>query len=346
MKIIVDGSNVAYYGQKPNEETGKVTPSLKTLKVAIHTLKKLGHEPLVLADAPLRHEIDDKDGFNEMIQNEEVFPVPAGTIADHYILNLAYEEDAKILSNDFFREYQDEFQDISSRRLPYRVKDGRFQIGKPSPPKKVKNILQKICSKSLNEFESRGFDVYKSKRNNKFSGLAVAQEAINRVNDEEENAIDTKLENVFMKIPILNKLVGIVDEEIEDSDFLIFVLVNPKDYKEAVKNAGTIAVTVKNKLGLDHSPLVAVRNDLFTRPGAFELNIIYSDEILEESPYNLDIIINDSDYSFIKHNSRNIASTLAGRLGTWKFPRVAVKPSMLMEKPGQFEVSIERGGKN
>ena len=39
MKIIVDGSNVAYYGQQPNEETGKVTPSLKTLKVAINTLK-------------------------------------------------------------------------------------------------------------------------------------------------------------------------------------------------------------------------------------------------------------------------------------------------------------------
>ena len=345
MKVIVDGSNVAYYGQQPNEETGKITPSLKTLKVAISTLEKLGHEPIVLADAPLRHEIDDKDSFNEMIKNDEVFPVPAGTIADHYILNLAYEKDAKILSNDFFRDYQDEFQDIPSRRLPYRVKNGRFQIGKPAPPKKVKNILQKICSKSLNEFERRGFDVDKSKKNRKFSGLAVAQEAISRVSNEEDNAIDSKLENVFLKIPILNKMVGFVDDDMEDCDFLIFVLVNPKDYKEAVRNAGTIAVTVRNKLNLDHSPLVAVRNDLFTRPGTFELNIIYSDEVLEESPYNLNIIINDSDYSFIKHNSRNIASTLASRLGTWKFPIVSVKPSMLMEKPGQFEISIERGGK-
>jgi hypothetical protein len=345
LKIIVDGSNVAYYGQKADEETGKITPSLKTLKVAIATLKKLGHTPIVLSDAPLRHEIDDKDGFNEMIDNEEVFPVPAGTIADHYILNLAYEQDAKILSNDYFRDYQDEFQDISSRRLPYRVKNGRFQIGKPTPPKKVKNILQKICSKSLNEFERRGFDAYKSKKNKKFSGLAVAQEAINRVSNEEDNAIDSKLEGFFNKMPILNKLVGIVDEETEDCDFLIFVLVSPKDYKEAVRNAGTIAVTVRSKLGLDHSPLVAVRNDLFTRPGTFELNIIYSDEILEESPYDLNIIINDYDYSFIKHNSRNIASTMAARLGTWKFPIVSVKPSMLMEKPGQFEISIERGGK-
>jgi len=156
LKIIVDGSNVAYYGQQPDEETGKVTPSLKTLKVAISTLEKLGHEPIVLSDAPLRHEIDDKDGFNEMIQNDEVFPVPAGTIADHYILNLAYEQDAKILSNYFFRDYQDEFQDIDSRRLPYRVKNGRFQIGKPAPPKKVKlttknlfKIIKRIRNKRI-----------------------------------------------------------------------------------------------------------------------------------------------------------------------------------------------------
>ena len=162
---------------------------------------------------------------------------------------------------------------------------------------------------------------------------------------EEDNAIDSKLENIFMKVPILNKMVSFVDDDVEEADFLIFVLVNPKDYKEAVKNAGTIAVTVRNKLNLDHSPLVAVRNDLFTRPGTFELNIIYSDEVLEESPFNLNIIINDSDYSFIKHNSRNIASTMAARLGTWKFPIVSVKPSMLMEKPGQFEISIERGGR-
>ena len=64
-------------------------------------------------------------------------------------------------------------------------------------------------------------------------------------------------------------MVSFVDEGMEESDFLIFVLVNPKDYKEAVRNAGTIAITVRNKLNLDHSPLVAVRNDLFTRPGTF-----------------------------------------------------------------------------
>ena len=47
---------------------------------------------------------------------------------------------------------------------------------------------------------------------------------------------------------------------------------------------------------------------------------------------------------FIKRNSRNIASTIAGRLGSWKFPFVSVKPDMLLEKPGAFEIELEKGG--
>ena len=100
-----------------------------------------------------------------------------------------------------------------------------------------------------------------------------------------------------------------------------------------------------DRLKLDHAPLVAVRNDLFTKPGSFELNIIYSDEILEESPYNVNITINDHDYSFVKKNSRNIASTVAARLGNMgNSPIVSVKPSMLMEKPGHFDITLEKGG--
>jgi hypothetical protein len=35
---------------------------------------------------------------------------------------------------------------------------------------------------------------------------------------------------------------------------------------------------------------------------------------------------------------------VAARLGTWKFPIVSVKPSMLMEKPGHFDITLEKGG--
>lgn len=338
LQVIVDASNVAHFGKK------KGKPTLDNLFKSVQALEKLGYQPILIADASLRHEIDDKEAYKKLIDNNKVQQVPSGTTADHYILKLAEENDAKILSNDAFREYYDEFQDINSRRIPYNIREGEIVIGSSAQPKKVKNILQKICSNTLTEFEKKGYDSYKLKKNRKLSGIAVAKEAIDRITKTRDEGIDTKLEGVFKKIPLFDKVLQMVEDAEKTSDFIIFVLVSPRDYRDAVKNAGNIAVTVGDRLKLDHAPLVAVRNDLFTKPGSFELNIIYSDEILEESPFDVNITINDHDYAFIKKNSRNIASTVAARLGTWKFPIVSVKPSMLMEKPGHYDITLEKGG--
>ncbi|WP_424355723.1 NYN domain-containing protein [Methanobacterium sp. MBAC-LM] len=338
MKVIIDASNVAHFGKGKDGQ-----PSLNNILNAIEALKGLGYEPFAIADAPLRHEIDNKEEFNKLLEEEKVQQVPSGTTADHFILKIAYEENAKILSNDMFRDYNDEFKDIASKRIPYDIKGGEISIGTSSKPKKVKNILQKICTYSLNEFERKGLDAYKVKKSKKISGIAIAKEAIDRITKTRENALDSKIEDIFQKIPLFGKVMNLVEEAESTSDFIIFVLVSPRDYKDAVRYAGNIAVTVGDRLKLEHAPLVAVRNDLFTKPGSFELNILYSDEVVEESKYNINITINDHDYSFVKKNSRNIASTVAARIGTWKFPIVSVKPSMLMEKPGQFEIVLEKG---
>lgn len=340
MKVIVDASNVAHFGK--DKEGSK--PRLDYLLKSVEALEKLGYEPFPIADASLRHEIDEKEKFNTLLDEGKVQQVPSGTTADHFILKIAYEEDCKILSNDNFREFNDEFHDINNKRIPFSFVDDIISIGSSSKPKKVKNILQKICTQMLSDFEKKGLDSYKQKKNKKLSGIAVAKEAIDRITKTTENTFDSKIEDIFMKIPLFDKVMGMVEDAEKTSDFIIFVLVSPRDYKDAVRNAGNIAVTVGDRLKLDHAPLVAVRNDLFTKPGSFELNIIYSDEILEESPYNVNITINDHDYSFVKKNSRNIASTVAARLGTWKFPIVSVKPSMLMEKPGHFDITLEKGG--
>jgi hypothetical protein len=336
---VVDASNVAHFGRKRDAK-----PSLEYIVKAAEALEKLGYEPILIADASLRHEIDQKDEFNQLLEEDKIQQVPSGTTADHFILKMAEDEDAKILSNDVFREYNDEFQDISSRRIPYNFKEGVINIGSSSKPKKVKNILQKICGQTLTEFDRKGYESYKLKKNKKLSGIAIAKEAIDRINKTNEEGFDSKLENAFLKIPLFGKVMSMVEEVEKSSDFIIFVLISPRDYRDAVRNAGNIAVTVGDRLKLDHAPLVAVRNDLYTKPGSFELNIVYSDDILEESPYNVNITINDHDYSFVKKNSRNIASTVAARLGTWKFPIVSVKPSMLMEKPGHFDITLEKRG--
>lgn len=131
MKVIIDASNIAHYGRKDNEK-----PSLDKVLKAEESLKELDYEPILIADASLRHEIDKKEEFNQLLDQDKVHQVPSGTNADHFILKIAEEEDAKILSNDAFREYYDEFQDIASLRLSYKFIDGNIVIGTPSKPKK------------------------------------------------------------------------------------------------------------------------------------------------------------------------------------------------------------------
>ena len=134
---------------------------------------------------------------------------------------------------------------------------------------------------------------------------------------------------------MFDKVMEMVDDVETSVPYVIFVLVHPKDYKAAVKDAGNISVTVADRLRLVHKPLIAVRNDLFIKPGYFGLNIVLTDEVEDNPPYNI----------FIKKNSRNIASTIAGRLGSWKFPFVSVKPNMILEKPGEFEIYLEKNSK-
>ncbi|WP_405303608.1 NYN domain-containing protein [Methanobrevibacter sp.] len=337
MKVVVDASNVAHYIK--NE---KGQPQMSNILAAVKALEEGEDEFVIIADASLRHDIDDREKFERLMESENVEEVPAGNDADHFILEIATTERAKILSNDKFRDYAAEFRNISSMRIPFVIENGRLTFGKPKKPKKDKNILQHICDEIIKELNFKRWEIYTGKEGLEISPLNIAKQAIIRI-DNENNA-GSKLESIFSRIPMFNKIVEMVDDVEIAAPYVIFVLVHPKDYKVAVKNAGNISVTIADRLGLEKKPLIAVRNDLFTKPGTFELNILLADEVTENAPYNILIRVNEHDEIFIKRNSRNIASTIAGRLGSWKFPFVSVKPDMLLENPGDFEIELEKGG--
>ena len=337
MKVVVDASNVAYHVKN---EQGQ--PKLSNILAAVKALEEGEDEFVIIADASLRHDIDDKEKYLKLLDSENVEEVPAGNDADHFILEIASNEKAKVLSNDKFRDYAAEFKNISSMRIPFVIENNRLTFGKPKKPKKDKNVLQHICDEIIKELNFKKWEIYTGKEGLEISPLNIAKQAIIRI-DNENNA-DSKLESIFSKIPMFNKIVEMVDDVEVAAPYVIFVLVHPKDYKLAVKNAGNISVTIADRLGLEKKPLIAVRNDLFTKPGTFELNIMLADEITEYAPYNILIRVCADDEVFIKRNSRNIASTIAGRLGSWKFPFVSVKPDMFLEKPGDFEIELEKGG--
>lgn len=337
MKVVIDGSNVAHY--KKNKDS---QPQLSNILKVVKALEKRGDEFVIIADASLRHEIDDKEKYEKLLGSENVEQVPAGNNADHFIVELADSENAKILSNDKFRDFSDEFKDIKNMRIPFAFEGDNVTFGATKRPKRDKNILQHVSDEIIKELNFKRWEVYTGKEGSEISPLNIAKQIIIKIDNE--NVVGSKIESVFSKIPMFNKILDMVDDVEVAAPYVIFVLVHPKDYKLAVKNAGNISVTVADRLKLENKPLIAVRNDLFIKPGNFELNILFADEVTDNAPYNIVIRINTYDEVFIKKNSRNIASTIAGRLGSWKFPFVSVKPDMMLEKPGDFEVVLEKGG--
>ena len=233
MKVIIDAANVAHFHK---EEGSKA--KLKNITLAVKALEEGGHDFLIIADASLRHNIDDKETFVRLVNDGIIDEVPVGTIADHYILDLAYEEDAKVLSNDKFRDFMSEFPDINSIRIPFSIQDNELVMGKAKKPKKVKNLLQNICDETLNELERKRWVVYKGKETTKFTPLNVAKQAILLLDESEQDNVSSKIEGIFSKLPMFDKVMEMVDDVETSVPYVIFVLVHPKDYKAAVKDAG------------------------------------------------------------------------------------------------------------
>lgn len=338
---MIDASNVAHSGKK-----GDSRPKLQNILSAVKNIKNKKNDFVIIADASLKHEIDDKEKYLRLVEEEVIEEVPSGNNADHFILELAEEENAKILSNDLFREFNNEFKDIQSRRLPFTFDDENIKISQAKKPKKDKNILQHICEDILVAIEHKRWEIYKEKEGIEFSPLNIAKKSIMRMDKAQNDDVGNKIEGLFSKLPMFDKIMNMVEDVETSATYVIFVLIHPKDYKETVKNAGNISVTIADRLRLSKRPLIAVRNDLFMKPGTFELNILYSDEIEEDAPFNIEIKINSHDEVFIKKNSRNIASTIAGRMGSWKFPFVAVKLDVMLEKPGEFETFLDKNEKH
>ena len=112
--VLVDGSNVAHSseGEKPR---------LANITAVCDKLREEGYEPLVLVDAALRHQIDERGAYERMVDAGAIKQAPAGTDADYFILSFARELDASIVSNDRYRDRQKAFPDAMKRLIKYMV---------------------------------------------------------------------------------------------------------------------------------------------------------------------------------------------------------------------------------
>jgi hypothetical protein len=112
--VIVDGSNVAY-------STEGQGPRVANLLAIRDKLLEDGLEPIIVADAALRHQIDDGRRYEELVDSGVVRQAPAGTDADYFILSFARELGAGIVSNDRFRDRIKQFPEARDRVIRYMI---------------------------------------------------------------------------------------------------------------------------------------------------------------------------------------------------------------------------------
>ena len=121
--MVVDGSNVA--------TEGRTSPSLKQLNEAVLSFMKEfpSCKITVVVDATFGHRIDKREvsEFNSAINNNELVAPPAGAVGrgDGFVLTIAENIGASILSNDSYQEFHEQY--------PWLFNSGRLIGGKPVP---------------------------------------------------------------------------------------------------------------------------------------------------------------------------------------------------------------------
>jgi hypothetical protein len=119
--VLVDGSNVAHSCEGERAQ-------LANILAVCDRLREEGYEPLILVDAALRHQIDDRTAYERLVEEGEIRQAPAGTDADYFILSFARELDASIVSNDRYRDRQKAFPDAAKRLIKFMVMKGEVVL--------------------------------------------------------------------------------------------------------------------------------------------------------------------------------------------------------------------------
>jgi len=122
--IVLDGSNVMFWNGGE--------PRIETLREALVAVRAHGLKPAVVFDANAGYRLagrylNDRD-FAKLLDLpvDHVWIAPKGTPADPLILRAAKDHNARILTNDRYRDWSDDYSDI----LDAALVTGKFKAGK------------------------------------------------------------------------------------------------------------------------------------------------------------------------------------------------------------------------
>lgn len=122
--VLIDGSNVMHWRDN--------TPQIDTLREVIAHLRDHRRAPAVIFDANAgyllagRYQDDHVMAKALGLPEDRVLVVPKGTIADSYLLTVARDHDAPIVTNDRYRDWAGEYPEIAE---PGRLIRGGYRDG-------------------------------------------------------------------------------------------------------------------------------------------------------------------------------------------------------------------------
>jgi len=121
---ILDGSNIAW-----EEKNVSNKPKIANVESMINRLSRANFKKIItVADAALRYQIDEQKRLDQLVREGAIKMLPARVDGDKFILRLADEENAMIVSNDMFKEFREDAPWVDERRIPYTILEGEVYL--------------------------------------------------------------------------------------------------------------------------------------------------------------------------------------------------------------------------
>ncbi len=139
--MVGDISNIAFFNKR-NEK-----PKLEYIDL-LYTLIPREVETIGIADCALYHQIDNKKLYKtKYLIPKIIFEAPAQIEADDFILSYAKENDALILSNDRFRQYDIVSEDwLRDHQIRFMIIENQFYF-----EQRFVKLVEEEGSQELNE---------------------------------------------------------------------------------------------------------------------------------------------------------------------------------------------------
>lgn len=126
--ILIDGSNVIYWLDN--------TPQLAPLLQVVQDLQKRGLKPGVVFDANVGYKLSGKFmGERDLsrllpLPRDQILVVPKGSQADPFLLETARDLNARIVTNDRYRDWSDTYPDVvqAERLIRGDMRNGRLWL--------------------------------------------------------------------------------------------------------------------------------------------------------------------------------------------------------------------------